>query len=165
MLRFPFLIVCALILLLLAAPAHADPGGQNRNFRAHLSGDEEVPEADTLAQGQIVLQLSKDGTELEFMLIVANIEDVLMAHIHLAPAGTNGPIVAWLYPSGPPAMLIPGRSDGILAAGVITEDDLVGPLAGMPLDVLVAAMRAGLTYANVHTINRPGGEIRGQIAD
>jgi hypothetical protein len=88
-----------------------------------------------------------------------------MAHIHLAPEGTNGPIVAWLYPSAPPAVLIPGRSDGILAVGTITEDDLVGPLAGMPLEALVAAMRAGLTYANVHTVNREGGEIRGQIAD
>jgi hypothetical protein len=63
--------------LSIAAPAQADPGGRNRNFRAHLSGDEEVPEADTLAQGQIILQLSKDGTALDFMLIVANIEDVL----------------------------------------------------------------------------------------
>ena len=42
-----------------------------------------------------------------------------MAHIHLAPAGQNDPVVAWLYPSAPPPVPIPGCSDGVLAAGVI----------------------------------------------
>ena len=43
-----------------------------------------------------------------------------MAHIHLAPTpGANGGIVVWLYPSGPPASLIPGRSDGVLAHRVV----------------------------------------------
>jgi hypothetical protein len=28
---------------------------------------------------------------------------------------------------------------------------------------LIAAIRGGATYANVHTTGRPGGEIRGQI--
>jgi len=164
MFRIPFVTACVLSLVFTVA-AQADPGGRNRNFRAHLSGDEEVADVETLAQGQFVLQLSKDGSELVFLLIVANIEDVLQAHIHLAPEGVNGPIVAWLYPSGPPPMLIPGRSDGILATGVILEEDLVGPLAGMSLDDLVAAMRAGLTYVNVHTLGFGGGEIRGQIED
>ncbi|MCI0529077.1 MAG: hypothetical protein L0Y56_16700 [Nitrospira sp.] len=51
---------------------------------------------------------------------------------------------------------------------------MVGPLVGMDLSVLVAAMRNGGTYVNVHTNDRiapantgpgdfPGGEVRGQI--
>ena len=32
-------------------------------------------------------------------------------------------------------------------------------------DKIVAAMRAGVAYANVHTTNFPQGEIRGQIND
>jgi hypothetical protein len=135
----------------------------NRNFVTHLSGDEEVPPADTKAQGQAIFQLSKDGTQLSYKLIVANIENVTMAHIHVAPAGVNGPVVVWLYPSGPPPQLIPGRSNGVLATGVITAANLVGQLAGQPLNNLVAAMRAGNTYVNVHTSQYPGGEIRGQI--
>lgn len=134
-----------------------------KNFSTHLRGDEEVPAVATQAQGQAIFKLSKDGTSLSYKLIVANIEDVLQAHIHLAPAGQNGGIVVWLYPSAPPPVLIPGRFQGVLAQGTITAANLVGGLAGQPLSALIDAMNAGNTYANVHTMAHPGGEIRGQI--
>jgi hypothetical protein len=133
------------------------------NFRAHARGSEEVPPIDTRAQGQAIFQLSADGDALSYQLNVANILNVLQAHIHQAPAGEGGPVVAWLYPSGPPATLIPGRSQGVLAEGVITSADLVGPLAGMDLDDLLADLRSGNAYVNVHTTANPPGEIRGQI--
>lgn len=136
---------------------------QNRNFRTHLSGGEEVPPVMTRAQGQAIFQLSKDGTELSYKLIVSNIENVTMAHIHLAPAGVNGPVVAWLYPDGPPPQLIAGRFSGVLAEGTITAANLVGPLLEASLDDLIEAMRAGDTYVNVHTSQYPPGEVRGQI--
>jgi hypothetical protein len=122
-----------------------------------------VPPVATRAQGQAVFQLSPDGESLRFQLNVANIENVTQAHIHLAPAGENGPVVAWLYPSGPPPVLIPDRFQGVLAAGVITAADLVGPLAGQEFATLIEAMEAGDTYVNVHTLQHPPGEIRGQI--
>ncbi len=134
------------------------------SFKAHLSGDQEVPSADTKATGQAIFKLSKDGTELEYKVIVANIENVTMAHIHLAPAGVNGGVVAWLYPDSAPPQLIPGRTNGILAEGIITSADLVGALAGQSLQDLVDQMTAGQTYVNVHTTQFPGGEIRGQIS-
>jgi hypothetical protein len=71
--------------------------------------------------------------------------------------------VAFLYPDAPPAQLIPGRSNGVLAEGVITADDLIGPLAGQSLDDLLDQIRAGNVYVNVHTTQFPGGEVRGQI--
>ena len=150
-------------LLFMTMPAGWAGAGTNRNFVAHLSGGEEVPPADTKATGQAKFQLSKDGTELSFRVNVANIENVTQAHIHLAPAGANGGVVVWLYPDAPPPELIPGRTQGTLAKGTITADDLVGPLAGQGLDALVEAMKAGNTYVNVHTSQVPGGEIRGQI--
>lgn len=131
------------------------------NFTAHLTGAEEVPPVETRATGQTVFQLRSDG--LHYKLIVANIENVSMAHIHLAPAGANGPVVAWLYPGSPPPEPIPGRFNGVLAEGVITSDDLVGPLAGATLDDLLDEIRAGNTYVNVHTAQYPAGEVRGQI--
>ena len=135
------------------------------NFRAHLSGDQEVPLPNSsLAQGQANFQLSKDGTELSYKLIVANLEDLHMAHIHLAPAGSNGGVVVWLYPSAPPAVMLPGTTNGILAEGVIRAGNLRGALANKPLSALIDAMSAGNTYVNVHTMLFPGGEIRGQIS-
>lgn len=135
----------------------------NRNFVAHLSGAEEVPPVATQAQGQAIFQVTSDGAALQFKLIVANIENVTQAHIHLAPFGQNGAVVAWLYPSAPPPQLIPGRSDGVLSAGVITAANLVGPLAGQTLEDLLAAMTSGNTYVNVHTLQFPAGEVRGQV--
>ncbi|MEJ2596263.1 MAG: CHRD domain-containing protein [bacterium] len=138
-------------------------GNSGKNFTAHLSGDEEVPPVETNATGQAIFKLRSNGTELHYKLIVANIEDVFMSHIHLAPSGANGPVVAWLYPSAPPPVLIPGPYNGVLAEGVITSEDLVGPLAGMELSELLAKFNNGECYVNVHTLDFPSGEIRGQI--
>ncbi|MGH3032760.1 MAG: CHRD domain-containing protein, partial [Gaiellaceae bacterium] len=115
--------------------------------------------------------LSGDGTELDYKLIAANIENVVASHIHLGAEGVNGPVVAFLFG---PASAGGGRTDGVLAQGTITEADLIGPLAGQPFSALVDAMRAGNTYVNVHTNDGvdpagtgpgdlPAGEIRGQI--
>ena len=160
---FAFASLVALASLLATNSAWAQPGKVVWNFRTHLSGDQEVPPANTRAQGQAIFQLSKDGTELKYKLIVANIQNVTMAHIHLAPAGVNGPVVAWLYPAGPPAQLIPGRFNGVLAEGVLTNESLVGSLTGQSLESLVELIMAGNAYVNVHTLQFPPGEVRGQI--
>jgi uncharacterized membrane protein YczE len=129
----------------------------------HLHGSHEVPANDSRAQGQAIFYVSTDGQSLSYKLIVANIQNVTQAHIHLAAAGVNGLVVAWLYPSGPPAQLIPGRSSGVLAEGTITAANLVGPLAGQSLSALIEAIRADVAYVNVHTSQFPPGEVRGQI--
>ncbi|MBX2997992.1 MAG: CHRD domain-containing protein [Caldilineaceae bacterium] len=156
-------LLLVVIVVLALTSAGTAFGKNNRNFVAHLTGGQEMPPASTRAQGQAIFHVSKDGDAIDYKVIVANIQNVTMAHIHLAPAGANGPVVVWLYPSGPPAQLIPGRSNGILAQGTITAADLVGPLAEQTLDALLDAMIAGGTYVNVHTSQFPAGEVRGQI--
>ena len=151
--------VCLMVLASVTAVASA----QSRNFRAHLSGGEEVPPAETRAQGQAVFQLSRDGLGLRYKLVVANIENVTMAHIHLAPPGVNGPVVLWLYPSAPPPVLIEGRFSGVLAEGTVTAANLIGLLAGQDLSALIQEIEDGNAYVNVHTSQYPGGEVRGQI--
>ena len=145
-----------------AVPGSAQTSSASaRNFRTHLSGREQNPPIDTRAQGQAIFQLSKDGTELAFKVIVAKIDNVIGAHIHLAPAGQNGPIVLPLL--GNPFIPDPGVTvNGILVEGTATAADVSGPLAG-DLDALIAAMTAGDTYVNVHTVEFRPGEIRGQI--
>ena len=134
-----------------------------RNFRAQLSGAQEVPPVETRARGQAVFQLSRDGQQLSYRVMVAQLENVTMGHIHLAPAGQNGPVVAWLYPAGPPPQLIPGTTNGVLATGVITADDLVGPLEGASMAGLLEYLEAEGAYVNIHTEQFPAGELRGQI--
>jgi hypothetical protein len=135
------------------------PPPMQQNFKAHLTGSEEVPANSSIATGQSIFQFSMDGGVLHYKLIVANINDVRFSHIHLAPSGVNGPVVAFLY-GGP---TIPGTTNGILAEGSITSADLRGPLEGESLDVLRERMESGDLYVNVHTDAFPGGEIRGQI--
>ena len=148
---------------LTAAPDSAHFANGPHNLRTHLSGDEEVPARDTDAQGQAIFQVNPEGTAISYKLNVANIENVTQAHIHLAPAGTTGGIVVWLYPSAPPSQLIEGRTQGTLGEGEITAASLVGSLAGKPLSDLLTAIEDGRAYVNVHTLQFPPGEIRGQI--
>ena len=156
-------LVFIILLLALALFTTTALAGSKRTFTASLTGGAEVPAVSTLAQGKAIFKLSQDGQSISFRLVVANIENVTQAHIHLAPAGANGPVVVWLYPGGPPAQLIPGRFDGILAEGTLTAADLVGSLAGGTLKDLLENMASGNAYVNVHTSQFPGGEVRGQI--
>lgn len=138
-------------------------GAASGEYGTHMHGSEEVPARPTKATGQLVLKLSPDGSVLRYKLMVGNIEDVVQAHIHLAPRGVSGPVIAWLYPSAAPGVLIPGRSSGVLAEGEISDAGVVGPLAGQGIAGLIAAIEAGNAYANVHTLEFPPGAIRGQL--
>ena len=146
-----------LVLLSLAAPALA---GSPRNFRAHLS--QEAPGVETQAQGQAIFQVDKAGTEVRYKLIVANLDEVTVAHIHLGEAGTSGPPVVFLFgPVDPPV-----TQNGPLIEGTFTEADLIARPAlgfGGTLAELIALMESGGVYVNVPTTAYPGGEIRGQI--
>jgi hypothetical protein len=153
------LLLAAMVLAVSAPAAVARP----TVHVAPLSGAEEVPSVPTRASGMTVLRVSPAGDRIEVRLLVANLHDVTMAHIHLAPRGQNGPVVAWLYPASPPAQLLPGRTSGVLATPTLTAASLVGPLAGQPLSALLDAIEAGDAYVNVHTTTWPAGEIRGQL--
>jgi CHRD domain-containing protein len=156
----------------LAANAAANPKTSDaKNYVAHLSGDNEVPPRPTQGQGELKLQLSDDGQSLDYRITSSNITNVVQSHIHLAPAGVNGPIVVFLYGLVPPGG---GRTDGVLAKGTITAANLIGLLKGHPLSDLIDAIEADGAYANVHTNDGvggtntgpgdfPGGEIRGQV--
>lgn len=156
----------ALVLTLAVSTVVAAPP---QMFVTPLSGDEEVPARPTRARGVAIFQLR--GEEMSYRLISSNIENVIQAHIHIGPAGMNGPVLVFLYGLVSPAG---GRHDGVLATGSFTDDDFVGPNASMSMDDLVEAITSGQAYVNVHTNDGvdptnsgagdfPGGEIRGQL--
>lgn len=158
--------VILLALVVFAWPAPAQPP-TTHNFVAHLSGDEEVPPVDTLAQGQALFQLNAEEETLDFRLLVANIEDVTQAHIHCGAAGVNGPVVVFLFGLEPDGVTV----NGVLAQDTITGDDIIVrpdspacPGGVATFEDLLAKMLGGDTYTNVHTLVNPGGEIRGQNA-
>jgi hypothetical protein len=173
MLRSRLLSIAAAALIVTAGTAYASNG---KNFGTHLHGDEEVPARATRAQGQATFQLSPDGSELSYKLNVANIDNVFQAHLHKGVAGTNGPIVVWLYPSTAPVPgpLGGGAIQGRIADGTITVADLTGAGDITTMAQLIAAIEAGEIYVNVHTNDGvaptnsgpgdfPGGELRGQL--
>lgn len=53
--------------------------------------------------------------------------------------------------------------------GMLTAANMIGPagqgIAAGEFAELVRLMRSGVTYANVHSLKFPGGEIRGQIRE
>ena len=126
------------------------------HFNASLKGSNEVPANDSHASGEAIVSINKEETMIHYKLIVANIMDVKAAHFHKAPEGINGGVVIGLYsnPNQPS-----GASNGILAEGYITAEDL----GEAGLSDLIEEMRAGNIYVNVHTEDNPGGEIRGQL--
>jgi hypothetical protein len=131
-------------------------------FSAALSGG--PAGTDSQATGQALFELSLAGDTVSYELNVENIENVTMAHIHIAAEpGGNGPPAVWLYPAAAPAALIPGLFSGLLGQGDITAENLIGPLAGKTLNDLVVAIRENRAYVNIHTEQFPGGEIRGQL--
>lgn len=128
-------------------------------FFAKLRGRNEVPPVETDARGQAFFKLSRNELGLKFKLELFDIENVVVAHLHLGAKGTNGPVVAFLF--GP--ITNPVSIECATFTGIITQEDLVGPLAGQTLDALVNEIIAGNIYINVHTVQHPNGEIRGQL--
>jgi hypothetical protein len=167
------LIALAAVALSLTAFVGATSGAPPQIFVTPLNSAEEtlVDTHESPARGVAIFQLSPDGSEMSYRLIASNIENVVASHIHIGPAGADGPVVVFLFG---PAAAGGGRHDGVLAAGSFTAANFVGPLTGMSMSVLVNHINAGNAYVNVHTNDGvaptntgpgdfPGGEIRGQL--
>ncbi|HYF99892.1 MAG TPA: CHRD domain-containing protein [Candidatus Saccharimonadales bacterium] len=127
---------------------------QSEKFNAKLTGKEEVPPVDTQATG--MAEFMPNGENVNYVINATNIKNVTEGHIHTGVNGTNGPIVVTLFMAEP-------NTNDVNEKGSITADKLRGPLEGKAITDLVASMKNGSTYANIHTDLKPNGEIRGQI--
>lgn len=167
-----FFILMVIVLTALSLGGVAGAASPPSKFSARLSGEEEVPPRDTMARGKAKFRLSEDESELNFKLSVANIDNVFAAHIHCGAVGVNGPVGVTLFAGSPGG----GQFSGILARGTITVPNPGNGCGWMTLADVIAAMRSGNAYVNVHTNDGidppntgpgdfPGGEIRGQIQE
>ena len=135
------------------------PAGEadDQVYTAYLTPDAETMEVTSNADGDAIFFINADG-QMEFEIIVVDIQDVTAAHIHLGMPGEDGPVVATLFMGE-----FSTNDVGVLANGTIAAGDLQGDLEGSSLGTLIAEIEAGNAYVNVHTTSNPGGEIRGQL--
>jgi hypothetical protein len=160
--------------------------GQGR-FHEFLDGLKEAAAiVSTTGTGTFRAEISDDGTEIRYELAFENLEgDVRQAHIHIGHPQNSGGIVLWLCDSSAnpspiattpdctaddPSDLRNGRVTGTLTEADVQNvagSGIAGPTATTPGEFaeVVALVRAGATYVNVHSVKFPPGEIRSQIAN
>ena len=169
----------AVVLCLLTTAAVGAVGAQQgfKNIKEFLSGYEEVPAVSTSAGAQFSASISNDGSEIAWELSYSALEGaVQQSHIHVGQAGVNGGISVFLCtnlgngPAGTqPCPAGPATISGTIAAADVSPNIPATAAARTQgvntgeIEELIAAMRAGATYVNIHSTTWPGGEVRSQI--
>jgi len=155
---------------------------QGRNatrVSAGLEPNQEVPVVlSPQASGVFNAVINDDTQTIEYELSFSGLQaNTTQSHIHVAQASVNGAIVVWLcQTAAAPDLVNPQTQQCPLQGGTITgtivaTDIRAAATQGLSatlspsdrFDRFVAALRAGEAYANVHSAQSPGGEIRGQI--
>ena len=165
----------AIVVLVSAATVVLAQGGFKR-ISEFLTGYEETAASgggavSTTGHGTFKAQISNDESQIQWELSYDDLEGaVQQAHIHFGQKAITGPISVFLCTNlgNGPAGTQPCPAPPATISGTITATDVTnlanerGISAG-ELDELIAAIRAGATYVNVHSTRWPGGEIRSQI--
>ena len=137
-------------------------------FQARLEGFQETPAISTNATGTFQARLNSAGTELEYELRYSGLEggNTLFAHVHIGQFGVAGGVMFFLCGGGGKPACPNGEAT---VTGTVNASNVIGPagqgVTAGEFDEAIRAMRAGVAYANVHTVTYPAGEIRGQIND
>jgi hypothetical protein len=166
-------LVLGAAIALLGVASYAIAGGGTRNFKGDpMTGYQETPASiSTAATGEFTARLSDDGKSLHYKLTYSGLEGtVTQAHVHFGARATSGGVSFFLCgtaaapgPAGTPACPTPGGT----VEGDIDAADVIGPatqgIEAGAFNEILAAMRAGVAYANVHSSKWPGGEIRAQL--
>src|SRR5215471_2692959 len=162
--RNHFLLRTALVLAIANLLAASVVNSQTENFSASLSGANEVPPINTAGTADFNMTIQPGA--ITFSLTFSDLSTpVVVAHLHFAPSKVAGGVMIFLCGGGgQPAC--PAATSGSIT-GTITAANVTGPtnqgIAPGDLDSALEAVRDGLSYANMHTTNFPGGEIRGNV--
>lgn len=150
------LVVLALGICLTAAAA----AGPSKRFDAQLVGFNAAGAViPTHAVGHAVVEVIDGGTALSFRVNVSGITNLLMAHIHVAPAPVQvneaaGPIVFWFTGGPPPEATLAETVNGNFARGFIITDAQLSDSADpdvTTVHALIEAIEAGRASVVVHT--------------
>jgi hypothetical protein len=150
----------ALVTGLVAGPASADGP---EVLSARLLGDNEVPPINSAGTATFHMEI---GATITFTLTFSGLSsNLLVSHLHFAPTKVAGGVMIFLCGGGSqPAC--PAATSGSIS-GMITAANVTGPtgqgIAAGDLTSALEAVREGNAYANMHTENFKGGEIRGQV--
>ena len=147
--------------------AFADGG---KSIRETLTGYQEDPLVlSTSGSGEFQADVHAKRGEISYRLSYAGLEGVTQAHIHLGGRAQSGGIIVFLCTNlgkGPTGTQACPAAPATIS-GTLRPADVIGPtgqgITAGEFDELLAAIRAGGTYANVHTTAYPGGEIRAQL--
>ncbi len=130
-------------------------------YVAELRSSNEVPPNSSAAVGRVVLLVSRDGSYAEYSVEASGLSAGIQGgHFHRAAAGVNGPVIlSFFFNSAGVATnsVVPGTTD------LEINKAIARTITKAQLDIILADLRAGNLYANVHTPNFHGGEIRGQM--
>jgi hypothetical protein len=156
---------CLLALTGTGRQANADARPPQREFQTHLQGRHEVPVTLSTAQGDLRLTISDDESSIHFVLSYTGFQTpVLFAHIHIGQRNVNGG-VALFFCGGGGRAACPQQAGTV--EGDVTAADIMAietqQLDATDLAKVLSAIRRGETYANIHSMTSPGGEIRGEI--
>lgn len=136
-----------------------------KHFSAELTAATGGPkQVETKAAGLASFTFSPDG-HLTYELSGKNLENVYMAHLHLAEKDGYGHIIAWLYPPHHQEKAVPltGTINNVFCQDSITAADLLDVFAGKTVKDLVDAIEAGKVSVIIHTTRYRAGELKGLV--
>ena len=132
---------------------------------------QEVPAISSAATGHFTAFINDAAGTIDYELFYEGLEgDVRQAHIHFGQRGVSGGISVFLCKTSfnpDPTGLAPDCPQSGTVTGTIRAANIIGPagqgIAAGELAELIAAIRAGIAYPNVHSTKFPSGEVRGQF--
>jgi hypothetical protein len=132
---------------------------QTLNFRADLSGGNEVPGVVTGSAGVATISLNQATGVVTYRIEVYNMPvGTTASHFHVGAAGVSGPVVVNFTVAA-------NISNDYAISGTASATDLT-PRAAQGINSwedFLQALMLGNIYVNVHSTNNAGGEIRGQV--
>ena len=159
------------LVLLVGVNTFAGAGGNKTHVKSDtMTGYQETPGVASEGTGTFSATIDDDSSTITFEETYSGLSaPALVSHVHFGNRFDSGGVSFFLCGGGSKPPCPPGTTTPATVTGTVTPADVIGPagqgIAPGEFGKIVAAMRAGEAYANIHTSKFGAGEIRGQIND